>query len=532
MDRLKGPAADAIAGSALKGMLASRGDALLLTHQDVRRAESLLTMAARMGRLGAWSVEVPAMDLTWSDKVCAIHGVAPGYKCSVERAIEFYLPNCRDTIRRAFDQCVLQGTPFDLELQILDATGRHVWVRSIGAAERDDDGRIVRVQGAFQDITASKLAAEHNRELAERLSMTLDSLTEGFFTVDRDWRFTFINPQAEKLIRRDRYQLLGRCLWDEFPDLLDTQVAFQYHKAMATNTPVEFEDYYAPLEAWFHVRASPSPQGLAVCFHDITQSVRSREEALRLNGALEERVRERTAELQAANRELEAFSYSVAHDLRGPLSAISGFAQSLQEREGHKLSAAGVNYLQRIRRAAGNMDEMTTGLLTLAKLSRTAMHMERVDISALACEALGFLQARDPARKVQLRIARNLQAEGDRVLLARVFENLLSNAWKFTAKQERAVIEVGVEAYVEGYDVFFVRDNGAGFDMQYASRLFGVFERLHPVSEFEGTGVGLATVQKIITMHKGRIWATSAPGQGATFHFMLGGQATGFGGLY
>jgi len=243
-------------------------------------------------------------------------------------------------------------------------------------------------------------------------------------------------------------------------------------------------------------------------------------EVQRLNTELEQRVTERTAELERANKELEAFSYSVSHDLRTPLRAIDGFSQALLEDYGTQFDATGTDYLMRVRGGAQRMGSLIDALLTLARVSRTSMREEKVDLTAIAEEIVGELRAANPERSVDIRITSQLNAIGDPYLLRIVLENLLNNAWKYSGKREHAVIEFGM-CNQDGESCFFVRDNGAGFDMAYANKLFGAFQRLHDAKEFMGTGVGLATVQRIIHRHGGRIWVAAAVDQGATFYFTL-----------
>ncbi|MDO9279451.1 MAG: ATP-binding protein [Polaromonas sp.] len=244
-----------------------------------------------------------------------------------------------------------------------------------------------------------------------------------------------------------------------------------------------------------------------------------------LNASLEERVQQRTAQLKAANEELESFCYSVSHDLRSPLSAVDGFASLLEqsvEALPEPMAKKGQHYLQRVRAGVVQMGELIDALLSLARLARTPLRHDRVDLSDLATKVLVVLRERDPTRVVEAHVEPGLTATGDHRLLRQVFENLLGNAWKFSAGQPVTHITFGSETAANGDNVFFVRDNGAGFNMAYSQKLFGPFQRLHSPSEFEGTGIGLAFVQRIISRHGGRIWAESAPGQGATFRFTLG----------
>ena len=237
--------------------------------------------------------------------------------------------------------------------------------------------------------------------------------------------------------------------------------------------------------------------------------------------ALNLELEQRHTELAAVNKELESFSYSVSHDLRAPLRGIDGFSQALLEDYADKLDEQGQNYLRRVRAAAQRMGELIDDLLTLSRVTRGELIQEVVDLSALAQSVANELRQAEPKRQVEFVIAEGLVVEGDRRLLRVMLENLLGNAWKFTSRHSSARIELGV-TQSEGDLAFFVRDDGCGFDMAYAGKLFGAFQRLHSASEFPGTGIGLATVQRIVHRHGGKVWAEGRVGEGATFYFTLG----------
>jgi light-regulated signal transduction histidine kinase (bacteriophytochrome) len=223
---------------------------------------------------------------------------------------------------------------------------------------------------------------------------------------------------------------------------------------------------------------------------------------------------------EAANSELESFSHSVAHDLRAPLRSIDGFSQALLEDYAEKLDGDGRKYLSFVRESAQHMAQLIDDLLALSQVTRSELHREGVDVSALARAAITRLQRSQPDRRVDVVIQEGLGGEGDPRLLTVVLDNLFGNAWKFTGRRDEARIEFGATSN-DGHRVYFVRDNGAGFDMAFVNKLFGVFQRLHAATEFEGTGVGLATVQRVVSRHGGRVWAEGEINRGATFFFTL-----------
>ena len=265
---------------------------------------------------------------------------------------------------------------------------------------------------------------------------------------------------------------------------------------------------------------------ISVVLRDITDRKLAEQQIMQMNAELESRVEERTAELSAATQELQTFSQALAHDLRQPYIAINGMTRLLErEIEGTANERAG-HYLQRIRAGVNQMNERTDSLLALAQLSRMQTRREQVDLGAIATAVLKTLQEQDPSREVRTHILPLPTVQADAGLLLHLLNILLSNAWKFTSRQTQAEITVGSEQRQDGETVFFVRDNGVGFDMAYADKLFTAFQRLHSPGEFAGAGTGLATARRIVMRHGGRIWADSVPGEGAVFHFTL--AATGY----
>ena len=374
----------------------------------------------------------------------------------------------------------------------------------------------------FQELQRSEQlrAAE---ERAVQTSRLLDAIIENipdmvFVKEAEGLSFVRINRAAEDLHGKSRDEMLGKTDFDFFPACEAQFFVAKDREALASGALVDIpeEPIQTPGgERWLHTKkvalrdSTGKPTHLLGISHDITER---RRELAELSAA--------KLEADAANRELESFSYSVAHDLRGPLRAIDGFSQALLEDYGARLDPEGLRYLARVREAAQRMAELIDDLLTLSRVTLSDLKRERVDLSALARSLLSGFQRLEPERHVEIVVAPDLVTHADPQLAAIALENLLGNAWKFTSKRTRARIEVGITES-GGAPAFFVRDNGAGFDMTYGDKLFGVFQRLHTESDFPGTGVGLATAARITSRHRGRIWAHGLIDEGATFYFTL-----------
>lgn len=278
----------------------------------------------------------------------------------------------------------------------------------------------------------------------------------------------------------------------------------------------------------YSVRARPAGSdeigGLVATFNEMLERIeRQNADLQRGREELEKRVESRTRELAASNRELESFSYSVSHDLRAPLRAIDGFSKALLDSYGQVLDDKGRHYLGRVRAGTRRMSDLIDAMLGLARISRKEMDRQQVDLTAVARRVAADLAARDGGQRLHVDVEAGLAATADSKLVEILLENLMGNAWKFSSRKDDPTVRVG---RLDGAGrVFYVRDNGAGFDMAYADKLFGAFQRLHSEAEFEGTGIGLATVQRIVNRHGGRVWAEGEPGKGATFFFTLEGEA-------
>lgn len=405
-----------------------------------------------------------------------------------------------------------------LELYALREDGSEFPVEiSLSPMETEEEKLII---AAIRDITDRKRAEEKFRGL-------LESAPDAMVVVDQQGVIQLVNSQTERMFGYDRVELVGQPIEILVPRRFRKKHA-KHRDGYYGEHPVRPMGMGLDLfglrknSTEFPVEISLSPleteDGLLVsaAIRDVTQRKRMEEDVQKLN----EDLKQRAAQLEAANKELEAFSYSVSHDLRAPLRSIDGFSHVVLEDYGEQLSADARGYLERVRAAAQRMAVLIDDLLNLSRVTRTAVQPRFINLSKMAEEIVEGLKESHPARQVTVSLTPDLMVEADPHLIHIVLENLLSNAWKFTAKQEHATIEFGQKNHAKER-TFYVRDNGVGFDMAYSDKLFGVFQRLHSISEFPGTGVGLATVQRIISIHGGRIWAESAEGKGATFYFTL-----------
>jgi PAS domain S-box-containing protein len=422
---------------------------------------------------------------------------------------------------------IANGQVWHGEIKNRAKDGSMYWVESTIVPFAGADGKPQQYVAIRTDITECKRV----EEMRGRLAAVVESSDDAIISKTLDGTVTAWNSGAEKLFGYSSAEALGKSLdrllpperANEESDIL-ARIArgehvnhFETVRVRKDGKRVDISATISPLKD-----SSGAIVGVANIARDITQRKAAEVEIRKLNEELERRVVERTAQLEAANQELEAFSYSVSHDLRAPLRHISGFSQLLVEEFGSTLDPTAQKYVERIRAGTQKMGLLVDGLLNLAGLGRHALRLQPTGLNAVIAEVLAILQPESEGRQVEWVIADLPAVECDPVLLRQIFQNLLANALKFTRPRAHAVIEVNHKEEEDGQVVFMVRDNGIGFNMKYVGKLFGVFQRLHRTEDFEGTGIGLATVQRIVHKHGGRVWAEAELDRGAAFYFTLG----------
>ncbi len=496
-------------------------------QERAERLASLLSTAERISRMGSWEWEPAAGTLVWSPGLYAMLGVDPR---DLEPTYEAYLSFVADEDRARVDAVVRSAlerrSDFHVAARLVRADGEERIVESAGETVDEAHGRVVMV-GTCVDVTEEVRAEHAVRKDEARFRSLFEDAGNGIALAGPDGTMRVANRALAELLGCEREALVGARLLDLVdPRDRDRSVELWRSVARGGADRGEIRVLRGDGEAhWVEVIVSPmrsEEEVVQVVVHvlDAEERRRAADALKRANEMLDRRVEARTRELAAANDELESFSYTVSHDLRAPLRAIDGFAAALAGEHADRLDPDGLEYLARIRAAASKTSQLVDDLLALSRVTRSAMGRRPVDLSALAGDVIEDLRETAPSRAVDVRIAPGLVAEGDTLLLRLVLENLLGNAWKFTAKKARARIEVG-EAETPRGRAFFVRDDGAGFDPALAARVFAPFQRLHAEGEFEGTGIGLATVRRIVQRHGGEVWADGAPDRGATFWFTL-----------
>lgn len=492
-------------------------------ERKLYRGNERLRLALQAAQIGTWDWNVLRDEAVWSERTYEIFNVAPGTPVDSQAFFAVAHPDERGRVRAAVEEAARTLRDFSIEFQLAaEGTRAPHYVAVLGMFLKSSAGDPLRAVGVTIDVTERRRAESRIIESERRFRAMAERAPALIWSCDETLSRDYCNKTWLAFTGRPVEHELAKG-WQEGVPEIDLKRWHETVGAAAAQLDPYSVEYrlrrYDDVLRWVIETGSPrfAADGAFAGYLGTCIDITARKEN---EAELESHVRLRTRELELANQELETFSYSVSHDLRGPVRAIKGFTEiAVEDCEAGNAGAA-VERLRRVLKAADRMNRLIDAFLGMARISRAEMRIGPVDLTRVADEMVGFLRSTSGGRTVEVTVAPGLVCRGDERLLRIVMENLLSNAWKFTSRTEHPRIEVGVRDE-GGERVFFVRDNGAGFNAALAHKLFRAFERLHHDAQFEGLGVGLSTVHRVIEKHDGRIWAEGAEGAGATFSFTV-----------
>lgn len=501
-------------------------------EQAVLESRAMLAEAQRIAHIGSWELDFADNSLHWSEEVYRIFDVQPGaFAASYETFLSYVHPEDRDFVAQAFAEAIKNRATYDVVHRLLLTDGSIKYVHEQCEAYYDPQGIPLRAVGTIQDITRQHLAESALVRSKAEFEAIFNAISDPVLYADTERRIVMVNPAVNVVFGYAPEELIGKNTEVIYAEKSDYEAQGQRQFNPRTDIKsAHYELTYRRKDGSTFVGETFGaklfdPEGNVIgmlgIIRDVTERNKAAAELNEHRDRLEELVDERTRKYETINKELEAFAYSVSHDLRAPLRAIDGFSNALYEDYAGVLDETGKQYLGRVRNAAQRMSTLIDDLLKLSRVTRSELDWQKVDLSELAQNAFNRHRDAEPDRQVDVTLQPGLAANGDKHLLQILMENLIDNAWKYTRGVAQPAIEIG-QRLVDGEKTFYVRDNGAGFDMRFVNKLFKPFQRLHAVEDFEGTGIGLATVQRIVNRHGGSIWAVSSPGQGAEFCFRLG----------
>lgn len=497
--------------------------------QARKEIEAHLNEVKRIAHLGHWTWNLNTHEHKWSEEVFQIYGRKLGLPPADDQEMARYFTAASwNTLIAAMEKCRRDGIAYQCDAEIIRPDATYGWIIARGEAVRDADGHIVALQGTVQDITERKQAEVALQHSKEQLKVFIDYAPASLAMFDRDMRYLACSQRWRNDYALGNGDVIGLRHYDVFPDISQHWKDI-HQRCLAGEVIRNDEDRFERSDGtilWLRWEVRPwlvdaTIGGIVIFTEDITHLKHAEETLQQLNATLEQRIAERTAELKALNQSLESFVYSVSHDLKAPLRGVEGYSRLLEEDCRDRLDAEGRLFISNIRAGVTRMNELIDDLLAYSRMERRKIEPNVLDVAQLIHQTIAECSASVTPGAVEI-IAdvSSFKVQGDREGLALVLRNLLENAIKFSQHVAHPHIEFG--AYQAGERVVIrIRDNGIGFDMKYAERIFEIFERLHRLEEYPGTGIGLALVKKALQRMNGRVWAQGAPGQGATFYIEL-----------
>jgi PAS domain S-box-containing protein len=495
--------------------------------EELKLKDTLLEKTNQMAKVGGWEFDVETKRGTWTDEVARIHDLDQNLPTDVALGISFYHDKYRKMIETAIDEAVTKQKPYDLELEMTTKNYTPKWVRTMGVPIIEN-GKVVKVRGIFQDITFRKLSELRIENERARLRTLIETIPDLVWLKDVDGTYLTCNRKFERFFGSKEHDIVGKTDYDFVPKELADNFRMNDKKAQRAGKPTTnlewvtySDDGHQELLETIKTPMFDSENkliGILGVARDITELHQSQEEIKQLHTNLEQRVEERTTELQTANKELEAFAYTVSHDLRAPLRAINGFTKILIEDFAKDLPDEGNRICSVISENTRKMGQLIDDLLAFSRVGRSDINLSLIDMNRIIENVYLELTTQEQREKITFNVNPLPTVMADNALMKQVWFNLISNAIKFSSKHANPIITI-YYFMKDDHPIFTIKDNGSGFGMKYANKLFGVFQRLHSSKEYEGTGVGLAIVQRIIQRHGGAIWAESEINKGAQFYF-------------
>ena len=490
----------------------------------LRESEARLKRSQEIADLGSWELDLVNKRLTWSDEAYRIFGLQPQeFDATYEAFLNAVHPDDRAAVDAAYKASVSEGRDtYEIEHRIVRRqTGEIRIVHEKCEHTRDASGRIVRSAGMVHDITERRLAEEVLQETQTRTAAILRGIADTFYSLDDKWRFTVVNPAAERApFGRPASELLGRVIWEVYPGLVGTHIHRHYLDAAEKHS---LEHYVAqsPLNGrWYEVFMQGWRGGVDVYMRDVTERKWAEEELRKSRDELERRVRERTAELELRNKELQDFAFVASHDLQEPLRKVRTFGDMLAEKRGIFLDESSRDYIRRMQKAAARMQDLLNSLLSYSRLTTQAESIKETDLARSVQAALSNLEITIKETNAHVEVDHLPTVRADRTQMIQLFQNLIANALKFRREGQRPIVKIYAREVPEAAGAYeiCVEDNGIGFEEKYLDKIFLPFQRLHGrSSHYDGVGMGLAICRKIVEWHGGKITATSELGQGSRF---------------